>query len=207
MTQAVTIDLYGPLGIRKYVWTCLGLSRSPLVFRLAIHELVPRPDQYPPDWDSWQVSHVMEEPPLPQESFHELLEHSEGSWSLHQDRMVRVEAAVLRHRIPSFGFVVTERSSPGRLDTAKLTGRGILPGPIYGKLKSGHPVTLDSGETLQPADFLGPNIPGRKLAILGDTCDSSELANIAQDLDLLGEKIQAVHCTFHCLLQSLSVQT
>ena len=115
----MTIDLYGPLGIRKYVWTCLGLSRSPLVFKLAIHELVPRPDQYPPDWDSWSVSHQLEEPPLSQESLHELVEYSGSGWSLYQDRLLRVEAAVLRHRIPSFGFVITERSSPGRLDTVR----------------------------------------------------------------------------------------
>ena len=184
----MTIDLYGPLGIRKYVWTCLGLSQSPLVYNLAIHELVPRPDQYPPDYHSWNISNQMDESPLPQESFHELVEESEGGrWSLYRDRMLKVEAAVLRHRIPCWGFVVTERSSPGRLDTVKLTERGILPGPIYGKLKAGQQVTLGTGEILDPRDFLGPDIPGRKLAILGDTCDSRELANIGQDLDLLGE--------------------
>ena len=187
--QEVTIDLYGPEGLRKYVWTCLGLSRSPLVFKLAVHEIIPREDQYPPDWDTWEVSHQMTERPLPQESSYERLEYSEAvrGWSLHQEKMLRVEAAALRHRIPSFGFVITERSSPGRLDTDKLAELGILPGPIYGKLKSGQTVTLDSGQTLQPDQFLGPSLPGRKLAILGDTCDSSELQLIAKDLDLLGE--------------------
>ena len=194
LTQAVTIDLYGPEGLRKYVWTCLGLSRSPLVFKLAVHELIPRADQYPPDWDSWQLNHEMTERPLPQESFYERLEYSEAvrGWSLHQDKMLRVEAAVLRHRIPSFGFVITERSSPGRLDTEKLAVLGILPGPIYGKLKSGQAVTLDSGQRLEPDQFLGPSLPGRKLAILGDTCDSSELQFIANNLDLLGENLFVV---------------
>ena len=156
-----------------------------------MHEIIPREDQHPPDWDTWDVSQEMTEPPLPQESFYERLEYSEAvrGWSLHQDKMVRVEAAVLRHRIPSFGFVITERSSPGRLDTEKLAVLGILPGPIYGKLKSGQAVTLESGQRLEPDQFLGPSLPGRKLAILGDTCDSSELQFIANNLDLLGENL------------------
>ena len=159
------------------------------MFRLAVHEIIPRADQYPPDWDSWQVGHQMTEPPLAQESSYERLEYSEAvrGWSLHQDKMVRVEAEALSHRIPSFGFVITERSSPGRLDTDKLAELGILPGPIFGKLKSGQAVTLDTGQTLRPEEFLGPCSPGRRLAILGDTCDSSELQLIAKDLDLLGE--------------------
>ena len=131
----------------------------------------------------------MTERPLPQESSYSRLEYSEavGGWSLYQDKMLRVEAAVLRHRIPSFGFLITERNSPGRLNTARLAELGILPGPIYGRLKSGQTVTLDSGQILEPGQFLGPSQPGRKLAILGDTCDSKELALIAKDLDLLGE--------------------
>ena len=36
-----------------------ALCRSPLIYKLAIHELIPRPDQYPPDWDSWPVQHEL----------------------------------------------------------------------------------------------------------------------------------------------------
>ena len=50
-------------------------------------------------------------------------------------------AAALRHRIPSWGFLVIEPSSPGKLDTEKLTAAGVNPGPAYGKLKAGHKVS------------------------------------------------------------------
>ena len=49
-----------------------------------------------------------------------------------------------------------------------------------------HQVTLDSGDVLDPDEYLGPPVPGRSVAILGDTCDSSELAKYARNLDVLG---------------------
>jgi len=54
------ISLYGPHGIRKLVQTVLGLSRSPLAFRLSVHELIPRPDMYPDDWDMWEIEHQLQ---------------------------------------------------------------------------------------------------------------------------------------------------
>ena len=49
-------------------------------------------------------------------------------------------------------------------------------------------MTLDSGQVLDPADYLGPRVPGRSVAILGDTCDSAELLDVApRGLDVLSE--------------------
>lgn len=44
---------------------------------------------------------------------------------------------------------------------------------------------MDSGLELDPAEFVGPEVPGRKIAIMGDTCDSSEIIPLAQNLDVL----------------------
>ena len=65
----------------------------------------------------------------------------EGFWGPGAGSGVRVVAAALRHRIPSWGFLVIEPSSPGKLDTEKLTAAGVNPGPAYGKLKAGHKVS------------------------------------------------------------------
>ena len=100
---------------------------------------------------------------------------------------MKVTAAALKHRIPSFGFIISEKPSPGKLDSKKLSDFGVPPGPIFGKLKSGLKVKLDSGLELDPAKFVGPEVPGRKIAIMGDTCDSSEILPLAQDLDVLGK--------------------
>jgi len=106
-------------------------------------------------------------------------------WKLFEGARSSVVATRLEHRIPSFGFIISEKPSPGKLDAVKLLSKGISPGPIFGKLKSGQSVVLECGEVLNPADFVQPDIPGRKIVILGDTCDSSEIFSHAQNTDVL----------------------
>lgn len=188
--QTTTVELYGPVGIRKYVQTTLGLSRSPLAFTLAITEMEPRPDQFPPDWGDWPIDQELTEPPLPQEASYRRVRSSPGpgagGWHLLQEGGWRVEAAALKHRIPSFGFLLSEAPSPGRLDSGKLLDIGIKPGPIYGKLKAGQEVEWE-GKVLRPSDFLGQEVPGRRVAVCGDTSDSRELVELVGEagLDLL----------------------
>ena len=109
-------------------------------------------------------------------------------WKLFEGARSSVIATRLKHRIPSFGFIISEKPSPGKLDSVKLLSKGISPGPIFGKLKSGLSVVLECGEVLNPADFVQPDIPGRKIVILGDTCDSSEIFLHAQNIDVLGKR-------------------
>ena len=99
---------------------------------------------------------------------------------------MEVQAAALTHRIPSFGFLITEAAGPGKLDSDKLLEVGIKPGPIYGKLKAGLTVEWE-GNILRPEDFLGPEVAGRRLAILGDTKDSSRLSALVgeEGVDLI----------------------
>ena len=49
--KVTVIEIYGPKGLRKFIHTTLGLSRSGLIFRIAIFEMTPRPDMYPADWE------------------------------------------------------------------------------------------------------------------------------------------------------------
>ena len=51
------VDIYGPIGLRKYLITSLEIARSAPNFRFNIHELVPESDQYPQDWNEWKVEH------------------------------------------------------------------------------------------------------------------------------------------------------
>ena len=45
--------------MRKYVTTSLSLSRSPLIYKIIIHEMIPRPDQYPDDWKNLDFDHEL----------------------------------------------------------------------------------------------------------------------------------------------------
>jgi len=186
--RSVTVTVYGPVGLRRFITTCLTLSRSPLAYRLAIVELVPRPDMYPPDWDSWPCQEgLADQEKLPFEDSYTRVECDEkGVWTLLSEGGMLVTAAALVHRIPSFGFIFRESPSPGRLDSDKLLAAGVRPGPIYARLKSGQTAVTEEGLVLDPADYVGPAVPGRKVAVLGDTADSSEVvAQCGGGLDVM----------------------
>lgn len=181
--KSVTVTLYGPVGLRRFVTTSLGLSRSPLVYQLRVVEMEPRQDMYPEDWHQWDVPQE-DDHRLPCEVSYSKVECKDGSWQLFSEGGVSVVAAALVHRIPSFGFVITEAASPGQLDSGKLLAVGIKPGPIYGKLKAGQVVEFE-GKVMKPEDFVGPDIPGRQVGIMGDTSDSSEIIPLCSSLDML----------------------
>ncbi|KAM8886078.1 zinc phosphodiesterase ELAC protein 1 isoform 2-T2 [Spinachia spinachia] len=61
-----------------------------------------------------------------------------------------------------------ERDRPGRLRTELLKELGLKPGPLYGRLKAGQPVTLESGRVLLSREVLEEAVPGRKVCIFGD---------------------------------------
>ncbi|XP_007904972.1 zinc phosphodiesterase ELAC protein 1 [Callorhinchus milii] len=164
------LEIYGPVGLRKYLRTCLGISQSQLNFPYVVHELIPTQDQcfpeewrYPSDQKADDQLHPQEQQGKtihldPQENCYHLLDHKHFT----------VKAFKLFHRIPSFGFVIEEKERPGRLLTQKLKDMGVHPGPLYGKLKNGQAITLDNGETVFPMDVLEGPVPGRKICILGD---------------------------------------
>ncbi|CAM3713018.1 ribonuclease Z [Alicyclobacillus pomorum] len=119
-------------------------------------------------------------------------------WS---DERFEVRCELLDHVVPSYGYRVTERDKPGALRSDALKALGVPPGPIYGTLKAGGRVVLENGTVLDGREFLDPPIPGRTLAILGDTRPCASVRTLAQDADVL------VHeSTFHSDLAPLAHQ-
>ena len=84
-----------------------------------------------------------------------------------------------------FSFVMVENDLPGKFDIQKLQQSGIKPGPFCSRLKAGETVTLDDGRILSPLDYVGPSRPGRRLVILGDCSDASNVIPFAQQCDVL----------------------
>ncbi|KON87135.1 ribonuclease Z [Sporosarcina globispora] len=97
----------------------------------------------------------------------------------------KVEARLLEHGIPSYGYRITEKDRPGTLLADKLIEAGIKPGPIYKKMKNGENIELENGRILEAKNFLGPTQKGRIITVLGDTrfCDAA--IELAADADLL----------------------
>ena len=96
-----------------------------------------------------------------------------------------MSTGILKHRIPSFGYVVKEKNSIGTLDVAKAKRLGLQPGPIFARLKSGHEVTTPQGRVITPREVTGPPIQGRKVVVMGDTSDSYGMAHLCTGADLL----------------------
>ncbi|NWV43792.1 RNZ1 protein, partial [Grantiella picta] len=119
------LDIYGPLGLRSFLWRSLELSHCQLLFPYTVHELVPTPDQCPAeefrdfsgldrDRDSAQgpPGRVLRLAP------------GESSYVLLEDEQLVLQAFRLFHRVPSFGFVLHEKPRPGRLNVQKLKHLG-----------------------------------------------------------------------------------
>lgn len=185
--DATPLELYGPVGLRQMLRTVLNLARSQLQFRYTVHEL--HHDIHPGDYDGmteWCPSYEA----TGQLHFREvegdnIFKNPDGYWDVCRDGSLCVRANTLVHRVACFGFVITEDPLPGRLLVDKLKALGIPPGPLYAKLKKGETVVSSDGIKVSSAEVVGPCRRGRKVVILGDTCDSSSMIPITNEADVL----------------------
>ncbi|WP_424768875.1 ribonuclease Z [Paenibacillus sp. sgz302251] len=104
---------------------------------------------------------------------------------LMDDGYFMIEAGALEHRVPSYGYRITEHDQPGKLLVDKLEELGIKPGPLYGKLKQGQSVTLPDGRLIRSEDVTGEIRKGRIVTVLGDTKPCDNAVRLAKDADLL----------------------
>lgn len=102
-----------------------------------------------------------------------------------EDNKFRVEAKLLAHRVPCFGYRIIEKDLPASLDIDKLKKDNIQIGSFYGDLKEGRTVTLEDGRIIHGKDYLETIRKGKKIAILGDTIPCQASIDLAQDVDLL----------------------
>jgi ribonuclease Z len=101
------------------------------------------------------------------------------------DERFMVEAGLLEHRVPCFGYRIMEHDQPGKLLVHKLQELGIEAGPIYGQLKQGQSVTLPDGKVVRSEDVTGAPQRGRVVTVLGDTKPCARALQLAADADLL----------------------
>lgn len=102
-----------------------------------------------------------------------------------EDEQFTISCARLEHRIDCYGYRIVEHDLPGRLDRDRLIADGIPPGPIYKQIKMSKEPIAYEGRLLDPKRYVGPDIPGRKLAILGDTRPAPNALQLAQAVDVL----------------------
>jgi ribonuclease Z len=96
---------------------------------------------------------------------------------------VTVEASALKHRVPSFGFRISEADRSGHVDMKRAQSLGLAEGPEIGRLVAGEPVTVN-GERIDPTAIIGPPRRGPSVVICGDTAECVAADALAAGADL-----------------------
>jgi ribonuclease Z len=91
-----------------------------------------------------------------------------------------IAAFNVRHRGRAFGYAIVEDERPGRFDAELATSLGVAFGPDFGRLQRGEVV-----HGVHPEQVIGPDRPGRKIVISGDTAPCEMLRVAAHQADLL----------------------
>ncbi|MBD2089369.1 ribonuclease Z [Microcoleus sp. FACHB-1515] len=110
-----------------------------------------------------------------------------------EDDEFTVSCAALEHRVPAFGYRVTEKDKPGRFNVEKAIELGIPSGPLYGKLKRGETVTLPDGRSIDGSTLCGQTEIGRKFVYCTDTIFTENAIPLSQDADVLVHEATFAH--------------
>jgi ribonuclease Z len=86
----------------------------------------------------------------------------------------------VKHRVEAFGYAFVEEDRPGRFDVDTARRLGVTEGPDFGRLQRGE--TVDG---VRPEQVVGPDRPGRRIVISGDTAPVQTVEVYAQEADLL----------------------
>jgi ribonuclease Z len=108
----------------------------------------------------------------------------------------------LVHSIESFAFYLQEHPSANRLDEVKLRADGLVPSPLYGRLKRGEPV-VSGGRTYRPEDYFLPPLPARRVVIAGDNAEPEILEAVLERLDLLVHEATYTEAVYNGLAKGL----
>ena len=95
---------------------------------------------------------------------------------------VEVTSLVLRHRLPTTGFLFRERPRPLGLDRARLVE---IPHFMRARVKAGEDLVFPDGRRIPNAELTTPAPPQRAYAYCSDTAPTEGLVAALQGVDLL----------------------
>lgn len=184
------LRIYGPRGVRNYLMHALMVSRMRIRKDFLVHELVEtrrEADDYAAE-TGLPLHDAHHEPEC--DSIVAPVAGPDGAltWPIAQREHYTLDAGFLKHTVPCWGYVFGERDQVGTLDMAKLAASplgSLRVGPWLRDLKAGQPVTAPDGSVVTHEHVCGPPLQGRRVAVLGDTCDASAMAHLVRDCSLL----------------------
>ena len=112
-----------------------------------------------------------------------IIEIEEGI--IFEDDQFIVEAKLLEHVIPCYGYSIKQKSLSPELYIEKTDALGVPRGPLLRQLKEGQDVVLSNGIVVKSEDVTGELREGFEVTILGDTkyCDNS--ISLSEDADVV----------------------
>ncbi|CAL5218555.1 g246 [Coccomyxa viridis] len=112
------------------------------------------------------------------------------TWTVPCDDGIIVTAAQLQHRLPCWGYVFREAGQPPLPDPAKLAASGATEEAVQSAIVQGPKaiVQLPSGEQVPVRSLVVPPVKGRKVVLLGDTCDSHAILSVGKSADVLSHE-------------------
>jgi len=102
-----------------------------------------------------------------------------------KEKEYEVYATQSDHMNHSLAYALIEKPRPGRFNTEKARELGVPEGPLWSKLQGGSSVKLPDGRIVKPGMVLGHPRPGRKIVYSGDTRQSENVVELAENADLL----------------------
>jgi ribonuclease Z len=126
---------------------------------------------------------------------------------LYGDDSFKVTCQPLKHRIPAFGFRVTESDRPGTFDVEKAKALGVPPGPLFGRLKNGESLELADGSVVHGRDLNGATIEGRSIVYCTDTMYCESAVSLAERADVLIHEATFAEQDEHLAVQSMHSTT
>ncbi len=187
LVRADKLRIYGPRGIREFLACALRVSHMKIPRDFYVHELVESAAEAAdilagPGSGGMQM-HDPSEPPC--NTVVPPTVDSSGclTWNLFHGPTFSMRAGSIVHTVPCWGYVFTEKDQPGALDLIKL-----MASPLGGKRVGPWLAALKNGQTVDGVtreEVCGPTLVGRKVVVLGDTCDPSGIAHLAQNCNLL----------------------
>ncbi|KID55751.1 metallo-beta-lactamase [Pseudoalteromonas luteoviolacea] len=104
----------------------------------------------------------------------------------------KIEVITLKHRVPSFGFKVSETLIPNKLKTSLLKQHGIATGPHFNQLQKGFDVEYQ-GKVLASNTYAFPSWQPRSVIVCGDNEKPSLLKGHIDGVDALVHEATYTH--------------
>jgi len=178
------LRIFGPPGLYSFICASVKLTGTAPKRNIDVIEMYSNDiERSTPNW----VKTCIKEHEMNSISHNKITPASDGYWTCLDDGEHTVRAGLINHTngMKCFGFVIKEEDMEGTIDSEKCKALGLPPGREYAALKRGEDVTTTEGVIIKSSQVVGPKKKGRKVTILGDTYDASNLIELAMESDLV----------------------